>query len=695
MSDELFPTARQHVGKTGCKIENGICRGIQIRNVPDLGVTGEISSNPGCDADVLSCPDTLEWKDKGKTTSASKCNIVKDRDGKDNRGAVKTTPNWGGGTSGTARMRKCQRIDKAFSNEFPVISVCGIRWMLTQLKLLTDKTCIQSPNGSTTSLTCDDDLSQYSALRRNRTVTDAPYQYKNEFKLPLTYSTLGTDEALLNQFGVGDKHQYLTCNPNLWNLNLNSTNLDDINSIKNVMQNIAKIVLPHFSDLETTNVNKIDNLFTTGFWLKSYGLIDTDTSGNEINTYNGLKENGYPGGIIFIEKFIEFFEFGKNIIYYNTFLSTFLNNAKSYFLNTNYVINDEIYPSIKISIRELSNTNKINNNTEGLRLSSAFFKNICNDVLKPDLSGENLSFGRYACSCNMNPSVYVTSIPREKHIACDTTCLVHDAFPHLNIENKPEICDQIICVISDVDISIIDSSIGGDVKITNLCGTACTDGGCTCYMDSVRVAVINSDVQGGISIFQECGTCYEVQDGDYDNAREVSCESGTLVSKSSTQVTQFATWVSDNRYWLLPLFATLFAIALIGGIVIMLIPRKVTTRTTPIVRYADLPTESGYTYNDIANMSSNIVAENNATSFVPEQSTLASSLNSLGMEETAVAPPSTTIAVEGIEEISSPTGEIPTGVVTPSSNINSIPPPTPSVNLLDTTPGFTSPAIVD
>mgnify|MGYP003653777326 CR=1 FL=1 len=543
---QLFPTARKHVGNANCqKIVDGKCRDIQIRNIPDLGITGTINSNPGCNSSVMSCPKTLEWEDRGSSSIFNTCKQVRNEGGQDNKGAT-----WQAGTqnnNGAARMRKCRRVGGAFSIQFPVASVCGVRWILNQLDLLTDKTCVQSSS----SQACEDDLSQYNSISGGAPVTDAPTQYKNEFKLPLTYPTIGSDDAILNQFAQGDQHQYLTCDPELWNLNVLSSDLGDVSGIILLMKNVADIVLPHFSKLETSNVNKIDDLFATGFWLQSYGFINTDINGKIKNTYNGLVENQYPGGIIFIEKFKKSFELGSKIVYYNVFLQRFLDNAESYFLNTNDILNDDIYPSIKKSIREACSIG----NSDGLRICSIFFKKICASVEKPDLTGENASFARYACSCNMNAAQYHVASPQaEQVVACDNTCLINsDNFPEIiNIDGvwQKDTCTSTICVISDVDINIVDSSIGNGIEIANLCGTACTDGGCICYMDNIHVSVVNSDVRGGISVFQECGTCYEVQDGDYDNVREVSCNSGELISKSSTEITQFATWVSDNRYWL-------------------------------------------------------------------------------------------------------------------------------------------------
>ena len=320
-----------------------------------------------------------------------------------------------------------------------------------------------------------------------------------------------------------------------------------------------------------------------------------------------MTENGYPGASEFVTA-MRNFEGGNpnlaNTKYFNAFSSVYLQNAKTYLNDTNTILDDNLYPSIKEDIKKLC---RREHNADSLALCRVFFQDICSGIQKSDLVGEDKDFVRYACSCNMNINEYGTNTPSEQPIACDNTCLVNDyAFPHLISKDgqlQIETCTQAICIISNTDVNIIDSSIGGDVSITNLCGNNCNDGGCICYADSVSINAINSTIGGDINIYQSCGTCYTLQDGDYDNVIEVSCDSGQIKNNNNAtqNLTSFSKTISDNRYWLLPLFASLFALALLVTLIVLFIPRKATTQNIPNIHFQDLPTENGYTYQDYRN----------------------------------------------------------------------------------------------
>ena len=603
--DVIWPHNRtyvQSVNMVKCKnTENnaGIkqCRSLQIRNVPDYGVTEKILSNPGCDvrhtqissqADHIQCPETAQWKDMGNTLSGGDCMAYGTQSNKDVHGAAYFNSNTT--RSGNGRMRECQRTENQLTGAAD--DVCRLRWILQTAKVLTKACTTNSEGGGVDwqgdgSATCGDpNADNDSNLGPHAVITDLKGHFNNEFKLPTRYPVGGLAPALGVNFHANDKteneRQYLTCNKDQWVAEVGSA------TSKTTFSRAARLVLPPKSEVEAGSNGlltplEVDNQFVIGFWLDSYLFFATDENGIQNRTYNGMVDNGYIGGLPFLKLLSQFESGGADAPDYNEFLVTYLNNAKTYLDSKEVVLDDSQYKNIKQGVQVLCK-GEYNSVTLGhCRLFfSADLDGICSGIQKSDLAGEDREFARYACACNMSIQQYDTGTPQPGEIvSCDNTCMTNlGAFPFLTKDslsglNVKETCTSNVCIISGVDITIIDSTIDGGVNVNNMCGPGCESGGCICYMDSTTVIVINSTVQGGINIGQECGTCYELEGGNYDNVVEVSCGTGERSSSSHlNNITSFSIWASDNKYWLLPTFIALFALAVIVAILTMFIAKR-------------------------------------------------------------------------------------------------------------------------
>ena len=701
----VIPRSRKYTtgpDQDGCLIYDGTqCRSIQMRNVPDLGVTGTIRSNPGCDrrhtgpnnqAQHIQCAATGEWQDAGQTSSGNKCPAFIPEDGVDDRDThgIAYFNDGNQNVSYNGRMRQCRRqSDWKISSAGIAENVCQLRWIMDRYgNLPNKKTCRSSVDGTNwrggTQPTCNssDGLTMSTLGNVNNVITDLNGQFTSEFRLPLRYPNGGLAEPLLTTFAGNDEYtgtdqisgnqsQFLTCTEDVWNVNPNDPDEKDISKIQGYFVNAANLVLPTKEVLDSNGISDpdlIDDLFaTSGFWLGDYVYTSTNLNGEDIDFldfdnplyYNGLRDNGYSGGINFVsdistgsidDRFME------------AFSKTFLGNVKTYLTTPDIVADSNIYPSIKSAVQFMCGTASYFGNGRKEECSAFFggaIDSVCNGISKNDLVGEDTQWLKYACSCNMPIEEYGTNTPQQQQtIACDNTCLNGvGVFPQLipsNGELEKEVCTQTICIISDVDISIQNSSVSGGISVGNLCGSSCEEGGCICYMDNISVTVLNSTVQGGITIGQECGTCYEVSNGNYDVVKEIQCDTGDLYGTQYSRLSSFNRWVTDNRYWLLPLFATLFAVSLAIGLVVLIIPRKATIENTPALNFQDLPDESGYTYQEMETMIDNTQSANENVLFEQSKSDLASSLDSLGMEETVTSPSRPDIPTPSANKINTP-----------------------------------------
>ena len=224
--------------------EDGKCRSIQIRNVPDYGFT-TVTSNPGCDrhhsARNIQCPETDQWVDSGRTTYFGngirhRCDPFGTLADEDVHGAGYHNSDLGNG-----RMRRCRRTN--LNTPALVTDVCQMRWILRKMnKLPTGDEC-----KTTKGTTCGDINDNSISNANNEYNTDLEKHYNNEFILPKRYPYDGLAPALAKNFHASieedgiNTRQYYTCNSSDWNIVENDKNLK---TIEDFFKNTANLVLP-------------------------------------------------------------------------------------------------------------------------------------------------------------------------------------------------------------------------------------------------------------------------------------------------------------------------------------------------------------------------------------------------------------------------------------------------------------------
>jgi hypothetical protein len=118
------------------------------------------------------------------------------------------------------------------------------------------------------------------------------------------------------------------------------------------------------------------------------------------------------------------------------------------------------------------------------------------------------------CGCYLPPDEYdktwgIFNIDPE----CTPVCAKENNIPLVQTDEiTPKTCEQSLCIIDDINISIINSNVEGGVQFQQFCG-GCENGStCRCVFSGDSVTAINSNIEGvgGISFSSKCGstTCY-------------------------------------------------------------------------------------------------------------------------------------------------------------------------------------------
>jgi hypothetical protein len=75
----------------------------------------------------------------------------------------------------------------------------------------------------------------------------------------------------------------------------------------------------------------------------------------------------------------------------------------------------------------------------------------------------------------------------------------------VGIDNVPIKCEQDICLIDDINISIVNTQVGGGVNFNQYCNN-CQGGNCTCVISNNKIDIATSSIGGNvIPGLQNCG----------------------------------------------------------------------------------------------------------------------------------------------------------------------------------------------
>ena len=136
---------------------------------------------------------------------------------------------------------------------------------------------------------------------------------------------------------------------------------------------------------------------------------------------------------------------------------------------------------------------------------------VCAGYTREDLKS-NPNLGKL-CGCFMSDNEYDTyggTFGIQK--ICDPACVLQSAVKPKDPADQFGTlkCQQSICVIDDVTISILGQSNVGDINFTQACSTCTGGAGCICNISDISITAVESSVKD-INFSQQCGSlrCWE------------------------------------------------------------------------------------------------------------------------------------------------------------------------------------------
>lgn len=80
-------------------------------------------------------------------------------------------------------------------------------------------------------------------------------------------------------------------------------------------------------------------------------------------------------------------------------------------------------------------------------------------------------------------------------------------------------CQQGICVIDDVNLTLASTNVSGQISVNQICGGCGGKSSCQCYILNTNITAVNSTIGGDIDISQACSAtnCYRTSDQNANN----------------------------------------------------------------------------------------------------------------------------------------------------------------------------------
>ena len=192
---------------------------------------------------------------------------------------------------------------------------------------------------------------------------------------------------------------------------------------------------------------------------------------------------------------------------------------------------DKIYPLSETGVRDISaifkeNLDYYSSKGKGIRdqvegnefldFTYTFCKNypaVCQDYLKSECSSIspyqlrlNPNLTKW-CGCYLNDSYYDYYRNNFKlEPSCSPYCRIDSTIKKLTSNpSVQDICKQNICLIDDVNIDLVNSSVGGPINFSQICSD-CGEGVCQCVISNNTINAVNSKIGGSIDFTQSCGS---------------------------------------------------------------------------------------------------------------------------------------------------------------------------------------------
>jgi len=182
------------------------------------------------------------------------------------------------------------------------------------------------------------------------------------------------------------------------------------------------------------------------------------------------------------------------------------------------------------------------------------------------------------CGCHMSNAQYEEysikfNIPKQ----CSSTCNRLGTIPIVGINNNAVNCTQNICLIDDVNISIVNTQVGGGINFQQFCGN-CGGGNCSCIISDTIVDISNSTIDGNvIPGLQNCGsfTCSQTNSGSFGpNNINIPCDkSGYNPYDDYDKAVNQEKQQSRKTSWILTIMILLISLIIIYLIIIFVHPK--------------------------------------------------------------------------------------------------------------------------
>lgn len=138
------------------------------------------------------------------------------------------------------------------------------------------------------------------------------------------------------------------------------------------------------------------------------------------------------------------------------------------------------------------------------------------------------------CGCHLPTTEYQSySVQYNIPPQCTPTCNRYGNIPLVGINAQPINCTQDICLIDDITVNLINSTVAGGLNFNQICGNCGAEAQCSCIVSNDTVDVENSTVGGNfVPIAEGCGSVSCTQPNPSSVAGpavlNVPCNSGTI-----------------------------------------------------------------------------------------------------------------------------------------------------------------------
>jgi len=136
-------------------------------------------------------------------------------------------------------------------------------------------------------------------------------------------------------------------------------------------------------------------------------------------------------------------------------------------------------------------------------------------------SGQRVSLSPLAarlCGCHLAPQAYQSYTTRYQiSPACTPTCTYPGTVPQTDASGAPVSCTQNVCLIDDLTINLAQSSVGGDISISQFCSNCASGAGarCSCIVQDETLDAVSARIGKNILTGTECSqtTCQKRVNG--------------------------------------------------------------------------------------------------------------------------------------------------------------------------------------